>query len=95
MAFEDALSLADTLASLATKDSAPRDRLEQWQAARQARVKKILDFTSRGGDMRKHSVSTFQRIIKEWAMWAYFLWVGEDAGLSWIYEYDTGKVAVA
>ena len=94
MAFEDALSLADTLASLATKESSPRNNLEQWQATRQARVKKILAFTSKGGDMRKSSVGTFQQIFKEWAMWAYFLWVGEDAGLSWIYEYDATKAAI-
>lgn len=95
MAFEDALTLADTLASLATKESAPQNPLEQWQATRQARVKKILAFTSKGGDMRKHSVGTFQQIIKEWAMWAYFLWLGKDGGLSWIYEYDTAKAAIA
>jgi len=95
MAFEDAISLADTLASVATKESAPQNQLEQWQATRQARVKKILAFTSKGGDMRKASVGTFQQIFKEWAMWAYFLWVGEDAGLSWIYEYDAAKAAIA
>ena len=93
MAFEDAVTLADTLAQLSTKESNAKDGLMQWQAARQQRVKKILAFTSKGGDMRKSSVSTFQQILKEWTMWAYFLWVGEDAGLSWIYEYDT-KTAV-
>jgi 2-polyprenyl-6-methoxyphenol hydroxylase-like FAD-dependent oxidoreductase len=92
MAFEDALTLADALASLNTKKGVADDRLEKWQATRQARVKKILAFTSRGGDMRKHSVSTLQQIFKEWAMWAYFLWAGKEAGLSWIYEYDTEKV---
>ncbi len=95
MAFEDALTLADTLASLATTESASQNRLEQWQQIRQTRVKKILEFTSKGGDMRKHTVGTFQQMIKEWAMWAYFLWVGQDAGLSWIYEYDTAKAGIA
>jgi 2-polyprenyl-6-methoxyphenol hydroxylase-like FAD-dependent oxidoreductase len=95
MAFEDALTLADTLSALETKEkdkeSAPREALTQWQCMRQERVKKILAFTSKGGDMRKHSVSTVQQLVKEWLMWAYFLWVGDEGGLSWIYEYDTAK----
>jgi len=95
MAFEDALTLADTLALVETKELAPQDSLRQWQAVRQARVKKILGFTSKGGDMRKHSVGTLQQLIKEWTMWAYLLWVGEDGGLSWIYEYDTAKAEIA
>ncbi|KIW32303.1 uncharacterized protein PV07_03857 [Cladophialophora immunda] len=92
MAFEDALTLADTLALLDKKESARhQDLLAQWQTTRRDRVKKILAFTSKGGDMRKSSASTFQQIVKEWVMWAYFLFIGEDAGLSWIYEYDTEK----
>ena len=91
MAFEDAITLADTLALLKNKESSIQDLLMQWQTMRRARVKKILAFTSKGGDMRKSSVSPFQQLVKEWAMWAYFLWVGKDAGLSWIYEYDTKK----
>ena len=62
---------------------------------RQERVQKILAFTSKGGDMRKHSVGTLQQLFKEWAMWAYFLWVGESGGLSWIYEYDTASASTA
>ncbi|KAH0845077.1 hypothetical protein AYO21_01662 [Fonsecaea monophora] len=100
MAFEDALTLADTLSLL--NKSEPRDQgnhhldlLREWQTARRARVKKILAFTSRGGDMRKSSTSTFRQLLKEWVMWAYFLFVGKDAGLSWIYEFDTQKGADA
>ncbi|KIW67550.1 hypothetical protein PV04_06794 [Phialophora macrospora] len=93
MAFEDALTLADTLSALKRKEndaeSAPRDALKQWQSMRQERIQKILAFTSKGGDMRKHSVSTVQQLVKEWLMWVYFLWVGEEGGLSWIYKYDT------
>ncbi|KIY01055.1 uncharacterized protein Z520_03721 [Fonsecaea multimorphosa CBS 102226] len=95
MAFEDALTLADTLALLLPdKKESQRHQdhlLEQWQTLRKDRVKKILAFTSKGGDMRKSSPSTLQQIVKEWVMWAYFLFIGEDAGLSWIYEYDTRK----
>ncbi|EXJ58952.1 hypothetical protein A1O7_06383 [Cladophialophora yegresii CBS 114405] len=96
MAFEDALTLADALSALKTKtkeiDSAAREThaLTQWQAARRERIRKILAFTSKGGDMRKRSVGTLQQLVKEWLMWAYFLWVGDEGGLSWIYEYDTG-----
>lgn len=92
MAFEDALTLADALSRLADKDSPTNDEIRQWQTVRQQRVKEILKFTSRGGDMRKASVSTFAQIVKEWIMWAYFLWKGPDAGISWIYNYDTTKI---
>lgn len=89
MAFEDALTLADTLTSVTAKEKGPQYDIRQWQAVRQARITKILAFTSKGGDMRKHSVSTFQQLIKEWAMYVYFLWIGKEGGLAWIYEYDT------
>ena len=89
MAFEDALTLADVLGSMKPTDSTTADTLRQWQSIRQARVEKILAFTSKGGDIRKRSVNPIQQLIKEWMMWAYFLWVGQDAGLSWIYAYDT------
>ncbi|KAI1630153.1 salicylate hydroxylase [Exophiala viscosa] len=88
-AHEDAVTLADTLASLNDKDVDHLNVLRKWESTRQERVKKILAFTSKGGDMRKSSVSTFRQILKEWTMWAYFLWLGPDAGLSWIYDYDS------
>lgn len=92
-ALEDALSLADTLASVHDKEVAHLDLLRKWESARQERVEKILAFTSKGGDMRKSSVSSFRQILKEWAMWAYFLWLGPDAGLSWIYDHDASHDA--
>jgi 2-polyprenyl-6-methoxyphenol hydroxylase-like FAD-dependent oxidoreductase len=91
MAFEDALTLADALSVIQTQEMAPEGTIKNWQSTRQARVKKILAFTSKGGDMRKHSPSTAQQIVKEWLMRGYFFWVGEDAGLSWIYDFDTRK----
>ena len=94
MAFEDALTLAGVLKTMESKESTPREFVDKWQSVRQARIKKILAFTSKGGDVRKSSVSTPQRLFKEWMMWAYFLWVGEEAGLSWIYEYDTANAAM-
>ncbi|KAK4949718.1 hypothetical protein LTR10_011560 [Elasticomyces elasticus] len=93
-AHEDAITLADTLASLANKEVAHLEVLRKWESTRQERVKKILAFTSKGGDMRKSSVSTFRQILKEWTMWAYFLWLGPDAGLSWIYDHDTKRDVV-
>lgn len=94
MAFEDALTLADTLSGMKTKDSSDLQRaLLPWQTVRQERIEKILAFTARSGDTRKASASTLRQIFKEWAMWAYFLWVGEDAGLAWIYHYDTETFA--
>jgi len=94
MAFEDALTLADALNAVKSKESTLRETLSHWQSIRQARIKKILAFTSKSGDMRKHSVSPFQQLVKEWAMWIYFLWVGQDGGLSWVYDYDTASAAM-
>ncbi|KAK7883751.1 hypothetical protein LTR67_010913 [Exophiala xenobiotica] len=91
MAFEDACSLADVLESVSGKEADVLDHLTKWQTIRQQRVKQALAFTSKGGDMRKSSVSTFWQLFKEWTMWLYFRWVGPEAGLSWIYEYDTKK----
>jgi 2-polyprenyl-6-methoxyphenol hydroxylase-like FAD-dependent oxidoreductase len=93
-AFEDALTLADVLNVLNSKESTPKEIVSRWQVVRQERVKKILAFTKSGGDMRKSSVSTFQQIVKEWMMWAYMLWIGPSAGLGWIYEYDTAKPGI-
>jgi len=89
MAFEDACSLADVLGSVSRNEANIIDHLTKWQTIRQQRVKQALAFTSKGGDMRKSSVSTFWQLFKEWTMWFYFRWVGPKAGLSWIYEYDT------
>lgn len=94
MALEDAITLADTFGLIRDKRTVPADFLSQWQTVRQERVKKILQFTSTGGDIRKSSVGTYQQIIKEWVMWAYFWWLGKEGNTSWIYEYDT-KTAVA
>ncbi|EXJ77621.1 hypothetical protein A1O3_09849 [Capronia epimyces CBS 606.96] len=91
MAFEDAITLADTLALIDGKDEDPAESVKQWQTDRRERTKKILQFTSTGGNMRKSSVSTYKQIIKEWVMWAYFLWVGKEARTSWIYEYETKR----
>lgn len=92
MAFEDAVTLADVLGQLKTKQSSDlKSLLGNWQTTRQTRVEKVLAFTSKSGDLRKSKPSTLQQILKEWAMWAYFLWIGKDAGISWIYEYDTTK----
>ena len=93
MAFEDAITLADTLTRMDSKPSDLQRLLNSWQTVRQNRIEKILAFTARSGDSRKASPSTLQQIFKEWAMWAYFLWKGEDSGLSWIYDYDTKAFA--
>ncbi|KEF52795.1 uncharacterized protein A1O9_11212 [Exophiala aquamarina CBS 119918] len=93
MAFEDGITLADTLTRVNGKDSDLQRLLKSWQTVRQKRIGQILAFTSRSGDSRKASSSTLQQIFKEWAMWAYFLWKGEDAGLSWVYKYDSKTFA--
>ncbi|EXJ86098.1 hypothetical protein A1O1_06467 [Capronia coronata CBS 617.96] len=95
MAFEDAFTLADTLALIDSKEAAvPTDILNQWQDVRQARVRKIRKFTSSGGDIRKSSTSTYVQVFKEWVLRIYFWCVGKERGTSWIYAYDP-KAALA
>lgn len=90
MAFEDAATLAELIVA---GQSGLKERLDGWEKRRKERVERVVAFTSRSGDSRKASSSTFQLIIKEWLMWAFFLVKGKDMGLAWMYEYDTEKHA--
>ena len=79
MAFEDAATLAD----LVVGDQAGfQTQLVAWEEKRKARIEKVIAFTSQSGDSRKASASTFQLIVKEWAMWAFFLIKGKEMGLA-------------
>ena len=90
MAFEDAVTLSDLIVEGA---SGLKERLGGWETRRKERIEKVVTFTSRSGDSRKASTSSFQLIVKEWAMWLFFLIKGKDLGLAWMYGYDTKKGA--
>ena len=63
--------------------------ISKWQAHRQERIAKIAAFTAKGGDMRKHTSSTLQQVLKEWMTWLYFWYIGTEGGMAWIYKYKT------
>lgn len=94
MAFEDGVTLGDALALVDSNGVAPAPTLRRWQTARRERIKKVLEFTTTGGDVRKASSSTYVQIVKEWLMWAYLSWFDNDLGTTYIYGYDT-KTAMA
>jgi len=90
MAFEDAASLARVFAKVSSSDSGDVSldlaaALQKWQDQRQKRCKQVKAFTSKSGDMRRATPSLLLQIIKEWAMWLYFLIKGKDGGLAWVY----------
>ena len=95
MAFEDAATLADVLAANKVDDIEYLvTKLNQWQSHRKARIEKVVTFTSKSGDSRKGTTTLFQQILKEWAMWAYFLIKGKEMGLRWMYDYHTETLAL-
>ncbi|KAL2430607.1 hypothetical protein ABEF95_011847 [Exophiala dermatitidis] len=94
MAFEDGVTLGDALALVDSNRIATAPTLRRWQTARRERIKKVLEFTTTGGDVRKASSSTYVQIVKEWLMWAYLSWFDNDLGTKYIYGYDT-KTAMA
>ena len=88
MALEDAETLAITLAeSTVVPPPSPNPppapssqplntRLAHltsaWNVHRQARVAKVIDFTSKKGTLRKSSPHFYEQAAKEWVMWAMF-----------------------
>lgn len=93
MALEDAETLAYTIAEalvpLPNGDPAPLSTLTaRWNSHRQARVAKVIDFTSKNGTLRKSSPHFYEQAAKEWLMWAMFKWAEPEAGMQWMYEYN-------
>ncbi|KPI40211.1 6-hydroxynicotinate 3-monooxygenase [Cyphellophora attinorum] len=86
MAFEDAASLAMVFERSDTAEAFDKG-VDEWQTTRQDRARKIKEFTTKSGDMRRTSPSVFQQIVKEWIMWLYFKVKGSDGGLAWVYEH--------
>jgi 2-polyprenyl-6-methoxyphenol hydroxylase-like FAD-dependent oxidoreductase len=93
MAFEDAMTLAYILGRSSLVEF-PKSLLLKWEAHRMERIAKILDFTTKGGDIRKPVRSSWERILKEWLMWIYLSWLGPQ-GIKWIYDYRAEDVVGA
>lgn len=106
MAFEDALTLALTLACIYQPDPLPNvhtrspipDRhqlLQRWNEHRIARVDQGHGFTMRNGEFKKSSSHHLQQAAKEWLMWASMEWQGPQLGAGWLYEYTCEEVMAA
>lgn len=105
MALEDAETLAYTLAeslippppknAKSTYNSHLISLATAWNTHRQSRVKKVLDFTTKNGTLRKSSPHFYEQAAKEWVMWAMFKWTGPEGGVHWMYEYNAESIKAA
>ena len=105
MALEDAETLTYALgesltqpppnSGKATGDSRRAAVTSAWNAHRHYRVAKVIDFTSKNGQLRKSSPHFYEQAAKEWVMWATFKWAGPEAEMQWMYEYSAESVRAA
>jgi 2-polyprenyl-6-methoxyphenol hydroxylase-like FAD-dependent oxidoreductase len=102
MALEDAETLAYTIAEALVplpSGEVPDWRLmtlsAKWNAHRHERVAKVIAFTTKNGTLRKSSPHFYEQAAKEWLVWAMFKWVGPEAGMQWMYQYNPEIVRAA
>lgn len=80
MALEDAETLAYTLVRVYAADSASTsldELFKAWEGHRMARIAKVIDFTTKNGNLRKASPHFYEQAAKEWLIWAMFKWMGQ------------------
>jgi len=91
MAFEDAETLAHVLdRSFSTnfnQAEALPQLIEAWETHRMNRIAQVLEFTTKGGAMRKSNLTPYEQTAKEWLLWLHYKWLGPDSGANWLYEY--------
>ena len=99
MALEDAETLAYTLAETLVPLKHGEDEQSRlatltsmWNSHRHARVARVVDFTTKGGAMRKSTPNFYEQAAKEWLIWAVFKWRGPEGGAQWMYEYSAEDV---
>ncbi|KAJ9614301.1 hypothetical protein H2200_002437 [Cladophialophora chaetospira] len=94
-AFEDAESLAYVLGELSLPNCTQpslREKLQRWETHRQDRIRQILEYTIRAGNIRKRS-SGMMKVLKEWTIWATFkLYEFQGGGPGWIYNYSAENI---
>lgn len=97
-AFEDAETLgyvfSRVFASDFTSDRLP-EIIFKWEWHRFARIARVIDFTTKNGDMRKSSNHFYEQAAKEWLIWAMFKWMGPEGGAHWMYSYNAESVLSA
>jgi 2-polyprenyl-6-methoxyphenol hydroxylase-like FAD-dependent oxidoreductase len=95
MAFEDAETLAYTLAGVYKVDFQQKElgsMIAKWEKHRLARIQKVVEFTTKNGSLRKSSPHFYEQAAKEWLMWAVFKWMGPEGGANWMYSYNAESV---
>ncbi|KEF58318.1 uncharacterized protein A1O9_06244 [Exophiala aquamarina CBS 119918] len=94
-AFEDAETLAYVLAKLNLPGSTLpnlRQSLARWETHRMDRIRQILSYTIRAGNIRKRS-SGMMQILKEWTIWTMFkFYEYSGGGPAWIYNYSAENI---
>ncbi|KAK9427796.1 hypothetical protein V1505DRAFT_395789 [Lipomyces doorenjongii] len=95
MAFEDAETFAYVLARVLAPDFNANDLpdvVSKWEHHRHARIAKVVDFTTKNGDLRKSSPHYYEQAAKEWIIWATFKFMGPEGGAHWMYAYNAESV---
>lgn len=97
-AFEDAETLGYVLSRVFATDFS-FDKLPEiitkWEQHRFARIAKVIDFTTKNGDIRKSSNHFYEQAAKEWLIWAMFKFMGPEGGAQWMYSYNAESVLSA
>lgn len=60
--------------------------VQAWEVHRFARVKKVVDFTTKNGDLRNSSPHFYDQAAKEWLIWAMFKLMGDEGDARWMYR---------
>ncbi|KAK9235883.1 hypothetical protein V1525DRAFT_434239 [Lipomyces kononenkoae] len=95
MAFEDAETLAYVLARVLASDFNANhlsDIVSKWEHHRIDRIVKVVNFTTKNGDLRKSSPHYYEQAAKEWIIWATFKFMGPEGGAHWMYAYNAESV---
>jgi len=71
------------------------DMIAKWEQHRFARIAKVIDFTTKNGDMRKSSNHFYEQAAKEWLIWVMFKFMGPEGGAHWLYAYNAESVLSA
>lgn len=94
-AFEDAETLGYVLSRVFASDFSIEklpEIISKWEQHRFARIAKVIDFTTKNGDMRKSSNHFYEQAAKEWLIWAMFEFMGPEGGAHWMYTYNAESV---
>lgn len=91
MAFEDAETLAYTMVRVDFMEQRSK-LLKIWENHRRDRLVRVKEFTGRNNSLRDPGRSYLRQIVKEYAVWGAFKYLGPSAGVEWLYGYDAENI---